>query len=247
MLFYKIIKKTYFSLFLATLLLFTSCTQYANDIDENITITSQITEHLSLEDYVNNHINLTSKLFDIINNEKNVSQDILRESKRYSTSKENIKTLKEAGFKETEIISDLLIKISNNTSKFIQNNPTLTKFSENEIEDTLTIEIDKQLKFNKLAKLAESKYSKSDCQSRFETAKGRCKTNFAIGIAGLAISGFFSFGLGTVVGAGFVSGLAVKCSNDALADYNACYQLLQDEAPIPIDPPKNDSILDITP
>ena len=120
--------------------------------------------------------------------------------------------------------------------------------------DIVATDINKRLKPNKLLKSDENKSVTSACQNRFARAKGRCKTNFAIGVAGLAISGFFSLGIGTIVGAGFVSGLGVKCTSDALSDYNDCVNqtllyvppmTINDTIKAPEYEPNQDSILTI--
>ena len=66
----------------------------------------------------------------------------------------------------------------------------------------------------------------NNCYDKLQRARSRCERNFAIGIAGLAVSAFFTFGWGTVVGSGVMGSILIMCGNDATNDYIEC---LEDE------------------
>ena len=107
------------------------------------------------------------------------------------------------------------MKIQKNTNKFLVNK---NKLNQEDIINLIGNEINSQLNNNTL----NLSRSQSDCYATLQIGSSRCERNFAIGIAGLAISSFFTFGLGTVVGAVAIGTILNLCGNDIMNDYNDC-------------------------
>ncbi|RKE97948.1 hypothetical protein [Ichthyenterobacterium magnum] len=179
---------------------------------------------MSLEKFTEKHIDYTNKLSSILKNEKNVDMNILENSKGVFNDIDELKMfLIESEIEQVEEIANLLLQIHNNTDTFLKNLTFSKSLTENEAIQIITNEIIWQLNL----KLDRSSLMKaSDCQRAYDIAMYRCERNFAIGVAGLAVSAFFTFGLGSVVGATVIAGIAANCGAEALSDYNDCREAL---------------------
>lgn len=94
-------------------------------------------------------------------------------------------------------------------------------YSELKLKEIVNNEIDKQLGINEI--LEKSLDCRGECARRWYKAKKRCDRNYIIGNAAVAISGFFTLGIGTIIGAASVGGVALLCANDARNDADDCY------------------------
>ncbi len=204
------LRKPYFCIFLSSIILFSSCYNSSNDI-----LSSEEINTLAMEKYVEKHISLTNELAGIFAEEKNIDINILSSSPDYFNSIDEFKTfLKDARVVKALEIANLSSEIQNNTDKFLQN---LSIVNKEEINNLISAEINRQINNN----LYLSK-SSDICRDNWLRARERCERNFAIAIAGLAISGFFTLGLGTVIGAGVAGTVLILCGNDAANDLTEC-------------------------
>ncbi|NEV92993.1 biotin transporter BioY [Psychroflexus sp. YR1-1] len=213
----KTLRKSYFTMFLASLVLLISCSQYDDEIiDTN--------EKLSLSNYIEEHLKLTTELMILLESERNIDKESFLKSmsKKSKSISENSKpeeiigTLVNANFQQSNVISELFLKIYYNNLNFINSNPDLKNLNKNEIENMITVEIDK-----KLIQFLSNKSSDS-CKETWVKALSRCKRNAAISMGASLAVGAFTGGTGYLVGF-FVSGVVAGiCASDADADYSEC-------------------------
>lgn len=209
---FKIIKKSSLSFFFISLILLTSCNQYDNEFNPEYNLTN----------YVEKHINLSFELFDILKKEENINLKELEVSLKNKSKEEVHQILKKANFIHHEIIMDLLEKIENNSFLFAKNNQYLNKYKVVDIESLIQQEIIRQLAIFKNNSNMDYKLQKGPCEDAYNTSGDNCNENFAISAAAVGVSGFFSLGIGTLVGGMAAFMLYVKCTSDANHAYYDC-------------------------
>lgn len=191
------------SIFLSFILLITSCSQYNSEFEESY----------SLESYVEKHIEISNRLVSIVKNENSINIEMLKDVETYETFRE---TLINAGFEEYDEIIQLAYQMETNSKKFARTNPYLKNYNINELELLIGEEINEQL-------ILENNIHRSGpCEDVWDAAADACLENFIISAGATIVSGFFSFGIGTVFGGMTAFMLYVKCTSEANRNYYAC-------------------------
>jgi len=199
------------------LILFVSCNQFDNGIiDKGI----NAEKTFAIEKYVEKQIELSTKLFKLIEKE-NINDLYLLDNVKDYDYKDLKNVLKDANIKEYNAISNLLKDIDNTNLNFIENNLDFKKYEKIYLENLIVTEID-----NQLDNITESHYLKNmnmnPCQQARHTGILRCLRNFTIGVAASATSGFFTFGIGAAIGAIATLGMFTLCMSDVHSDYDIC-------------------------
>jgi hypothetical protein len=185
-------RKPYVTCIFALVLLFTSCSQYENQNEEVIDSSLSAKETSSLANYVEEHIKMASKLYELIEYETDINVELLKDSTKNIDFDQLDSVLENANFIEFRKIAGLLKKINANNSQFIESNPD---FDIQKLESIIINELDKML-------VTKSSQTESDsCLDRYKVAKGRCFRNLTIALTIAGGAAFFTAGLGGAFGA----------------------------------------------
>ncbi len=207
----KFLRKPYLSAILVSLIFFASCSQYGSDVE-----VEEVNEFMSLTSYAERHIEITDRLYKILENERNIDINVLLSEIEIDESKVS-ETLAKANFTEFNEISKIFDKLNLIGNVLVESNPYLKNIDENEIERIISKEIDKQVY------LDDSNHELfHSCDRAYEQARDGCGDNYAISLAVVAISGAVSFGVGTAIGAVGATGVLVYCLERARGHYNDC-------------------------
>jgi len=179
----KILRKPYLSIFLSLLVLFVSCSPNQNEI-------SDTSEPLSLANYVEKHLELSSNITTLLKNEKMVNLLVLQTAEDDLTYDQFNEILKKANIKEANAITEFMNEIYLNSVKFVNANPNFNSYNESEIEFIIANEIDMQINNSYLR-------SGDPCHESFQAENKICIENFAITAA---VSVIASSGLGALIG-----------------------------------------------
>lgn len=213
-----ILRKSYLAYFLASLILITSfqsCQNEIEDLDSSFSIKT-------LQEFTIKHVEISENIFNLIKEEKNIDIETFSLSlKKIKTNKELFTVLKKSGISKYEKLLSLFQDLANNTEQFLKTNPQIYNYSELEIEDLITKEIDKAIELNDLSQNTRS------CASQNQAAESRCLRSYAIAMGAATISGAISFGIGTFIGMGAASAILVICLEDANDDYQDCLAGIQ--------------------
>ena len=202
----KIVRKPYLSIIMATLVLFVSCNK---DVDVYST---------KIESTVKKHIQLTHELSILYKKQDTNVISLNQGVKFYKNKKEFRNFLTKFNYKSIDQIILLTEKISNNLNNYLLSENVDSNTNENYITDLISKEIIKQQKNNN----KNFSFKVSNCEGALNKAGKNCDDNYAIGIAAVIVSAFFTFGWGTVIGYAAVNGLMIKCHNDAASAYSDC-------------------------
>lgn len=208
-------RNPYASLFLAFLVLIVSCSEpFVNDNDKINT------EQLS--ETIKEHLLITDEISEIFSEEKNIDFEKLNNFPAYFNSREELSnSLENANFKNEKKFSILIKKVSDNLENFLKSIEDIERYSKTDLENLLSREIKKQfvIKTKNTSKyLLKGGY----CANALREASENCNENYAISMAVVVVSGFISFGWGTVIGYGAANVIMIKCHDDSLSAYRAC-------------------------
>ena len=172
----------------------------------------------TLSGFVSNQLILQAQVKELLVVEKNVDYSMIQSGLQNVKTIEDIHLLyKNANITHGEELISLYKEMSLNAETFIKNNSDFySKYNKEERLEIITKEIDSQLRYD------DGLSSKVDCHTNFVKASNRCMRNYAISMTGVAVSGFFSFGVGTVVGGAVATTMMVACNSDADSDYHDC-------------------------
>lgn len=203
------------SFIMSFLVLFVSCNRFDNELTDN---QLNLNKTSVIKQYVEKQIELSKKLFELIEKENITNLNSLNDVKDYDY-KNLKKTLKNVNIKEFNAISDLLKEIDDTNLNFIENNLDLKKYDKTFLDNLLITEIDKQLE-----DINDNQYLRrmGPCEQARHTSFLRCSRNFTIGVAASATSGLLSFGIGALIGATSTLILFTLCMTDAHSDYDNC-------------------------
>jgi len=207
----KYFRKPIHSLILALLIIFSNCSK-PNNVEE-IDISA-------IEDYVHKHIAITDKMIEIINKDDKSNIEMLSKSPDVFNSIDEFKQfLEKANFSKSSEITNLYVELEENTSNYAK---IFENFNKEDIINVVNIEINRQFDNKNLEVIKLTSAGRDVCGDNFIRARGRCSRNYAIGAAAVTVSGFFTLGVGTVVGLAAVIAAGALCYNDASDDFAAC-------------------------
>ena len=208
----KKLRKSQLSLFMACILLFASCSSPSID-KESI-------EREFLTKVVSKHIEISEEIALKFTNEEELDLNFLFNSPKYFKTSDELKNnLVKAKFKNVEELTFLFKELNENITSFLESINARENYTEEEVQKIISDEINKQFDENNNAFL---NHKQSSCYSNFERAKSRCNRNWYLANAAVAISGFFTLGIGTLVGATAAGSMAILCITDARSDLNEC-------------------------
>ncbi len=207
------------SIFLTCLFLFYSCEK------KDFTIKKAV-----LETTMQNHIVFSDELAEIIKKQKKSVKRVALELNGkdndvsyFSSNKEYREYLEGNGFTNIDKIIHVSNKIRNNIFDFVnhekKNNPNITQ------EEIIT-KFSDELNYQYTSK---NEYSgKSNfCEDQMNKASENCGENYYIQNAAAVVLGFFTFGIGAVVGLALTTAVLVKCHEDASEAYRVCVKYLE--------------------
>lgn len=208
----KTLRKPYFAMFLASLMLFVSCNQ--DSISEDLEIQTQ-----TLDEYFAKHLELTSKMVELKNS---VDYDVigkLSKLQNKSVEASDLKlTLKNENIEISDEIFELQHKIIENT-RILYNNPKYNSLNQDEFLVLIKNEISNQFEKKQifLQKVADP------CLDAFNNANEECLVDFAASAATVGVVGLFTtFGVGTLIGGGIALIRFGECNKSAQADLADC-------------------------
>lgn len=209
----KTLRKPYFSIFLASLMLFISCN--TNTLERTNLNTDE------LKNVVENHIKISQKIASKFKNEDNIDINILSNSPKFFNNANELKaTLKEAKVKNSEELTILFLELQNNLNTFLETIDAKNNYTKDEIEKIIVNEIN--LYLDEIEQNIVSSKVSNSCWDNYFRANARCERNWYIGVASVTISGFFSLGIGTIIGSVTVGTMLLVCENDAQNDRDEC-------------------------
>jgi len=173
----------------------------------------------SLSGYVSDILSIQTEIKSILDNESNANFSMIQSGIENVKTVEDLKLLyRNANVIHVEELISLYTEMSQSSETFIKSNSEFyTNFNEEKRKQIIYNEIDTQLGYNEFSETA-----RTNCHANFTKASGRCMRNYAIAMTGVAVSGFFSFGVGTVVGGAVATTMMIMCNSDADADYHDC-------------------------
>ncbi|WP_046759388.1 hypothetical protein [Kordia jejudonensis] len=215
----KQFRKPYLSIFLVILLLFTSCQpQLISEIDksENIenTFSKNLNQSITIEDFVTNHISIIDSYLTNPNEYANSQISLITELEAYVNYNSLVTELSNNNIDNPEQFANMYLLVQNNTNNFL-NNFNFGKLTPEEIENIILNEISKQLK-----QTYESEHN--TCGYIHLRAIARCERNFYASLAAVAVSTFWSFGVGTAIGVAAAGAIVLTCVSDANSDFRQC-------------------------
>lgn len=217
----KILRKPYLATFLSLLILFVSCTP-SNEFNNELTTLNEV----PLEKTIIKHIQISEKLSFLLEKEKDIDFEILDNmSKKLNNYDDLEKVLIKSNITEYKATSLLLKEMQENMNELVNYYVKKNKLNEEEITKIVTNEIDRLLKGEKTSDGLQTKSDNciEECARRWVIATDRCKRNWYISNGAVAVAGFFSLGIGTLIGATAAGGVALLCQYDANSDRDDCY------------------------
>ncbi len=209
----KNFRKPCFAIVLASLTLFASCSQYDNEAIETPNL-AVLTNNLNLANYLERHLQISAEITILLESENNIDTESLQYAKENLKPEEILGMLEDANIQQSDDISKLFIQMNNNNN-FANSNPHLKNLNYSEIENMISVEIDNQLdQFQRKAS--------GSCRNSWNTSYERCNRNFLTSLAAVGISGFFTLGIGTAIGAGAAILILALCKSDTDEDYMEC-------------------------
>lgn len=212
----KRLRTPYLSLFLSSSLLFSSCKNEMLDETTNLSF-----ETNSIKEIAKKHLDLVNQLKSLHLNH-NSSNALLQQYDDlvFGSYHDFENYLMKKDFHRIDEIVDVTKKIHSNLRNYLGlYNEYSSRESESEIIDIFTNELAHQIEVNN-----ENLLTSRSCESLLRTAQNNCEENYGISVAIVVISGFISFGVGTVIGYAGATALLVKCYNDATKAYLKCKQ-----------------------
>lgn len=200
-------RNPYVSCVLAMLLLFTSCSQFENDIEE-------IDSSLSLKEYVEKHISLTNELYHLLQNQENVNITLFDDLPQNIEFNQLKIIFENANLSNANLATEIIKKIDQNNNNFIKVNSDL-RYSE--IENIVTNEIEYQFLNTELLSSRQP-----TCLEQYHIDKQRCLQNLLLATSVAGIVAVFSAGIGGAVGIAAALTQNLICNGNADNDYNAC-------------------------
>lgn len=204
----KILRKPYLAMFLASLMLFSSCSQYDNEINEE-------SESLNLSNFVEKHLEISTEISKLMINEKRINLSILQQTSHIIKYEQINEMLESVNFEVSNKIALLIQQMHSNSVKFVKSNPQYKNLNKNEIESLITAEIDYLMNKAFLKRAGP-------CKDAFHIAQGRCTRNYAISAGTAAVVGIFTAGFGWLAGAGAALVVFTVCNVNAESDYDDC-------------------------
>lgn len=215
----KIFRKPLFSYILSSLTLIVSCSQYnieekeaevLGNSDNNINLREGT---LNIDKYVENQLIISEGIINLLENENDI--DYILNMPSNLTYNELKSSFDDANIIQSSALADLLKLLQNNSLTFANKNQNLKDLTLTEIELIISQEIENQL--------GSLNYNRAGpCEDAFHTGHSRCARNFAISAGAVAISAFFTFGIGTFIGGSSAMAIYLACQNDVDQDYYNC-------------------------
>ena len=203
----NIFRKPYLSLILAMLVLFTSCNQ--NNLLDKTEIETQ-----TLDEYIDNHIELTSKMLklkDLVDYEV-IDELTSLQSKLIETSDLKF-TLQNQDIVFSNQLYELQLNLIKNT-EILYNNPKYNSLTQQELLNLISNKIINIFENNQVSNL-----NRDPCLIAFNEANNDCLVQFAASAATVGVIGLFtSFGAGSLIG-GYI----------ALVRFGECNERAQEE------------------
>lgn len=202
----KQFRKPYLAILLAFLTLFASCSQYDNESEDTY-------ENIDLSTFVSKHIENSSKIIDLIQQENNVEFNDIMEITNSNVSLEELETkYKALGVKEFNKIAHLTIDLLQNSNNFVKTNSDIDA---SEIENLIITEIDNQLTNS------VSSFKNSNCEKAYQDSMNRCHRNYIITTA-ISAAGMFLGGIAGAVGVLAAAVGLAECERAANDARNEC-------------------------
>ncbi len=202
----KFFRKPHLALLLALLLIFSSCSQYEYD---------NIGTNLNLEDFAERHIDISSKVIALLNEEKNIDIHIIKmipPTDDY-TKQELNKVFEISGIKESTKLVNLFSEMNENAKNYVRSNP----YSDLEIiEESITSVLDKKSNDLNFA------LRHGDCEEERDEAYARCDRNYVISVGVAVVSAFYTFGVGTLLAGVTALLIWADCTDAAWHNYREC-------------------------
>lgn len=220
-------KKLVFSevlLFFTFFLTFNSCSR------DNINESAQV-ENMeeNLTKYAKSHVSISKEIFNLLDKENELNFDNFPYAKLNSTYNEQEFKLALAnmGMIRYNEMYSLLIRLNQNSNKFIANNKQFTLLKPEERNTIITNAIklaiiDNPLKFTPPNTNTNAIFAKLSCREQYIQDREDCAEDSLINMAILSSGCWFGTPAACAVGGVGVLAIAAVCSNRAKRDYAEC-------------------------
>jgi hypothetical protein len=207
----KTLRKPHFAMFLASLMLFVSCSQ--DKLSEDLEIQTQ-----TLDEYFAKHIELTSEMAELKDSVDYDVVDKLTKLQNKSGETSDLEfSLKNENIEISDEIFELQLRIIENT-RILYNNPKYNSLNQEEFLSVIKGEISDQ--FENKQNFSQRTAS---CLGAFNTANRGCLRSFAASAATVGVIGLFtSFGVGSLIGGAIALVRFGECNESAQAVLSAC-------------------------
>lgn len=173
----------------------------------------------TLSGYVTNILATQTEIKSILDSENNANFAMIQSGMQNVKTVEDLELLyRNANVTHIEELISLYESMGNNSEIFINNNPDFySNYTEKNRSELIINEIDIQLGYTE-----GDLQARTNCHNNYVKGNKRCLRNFAITMTGVAVSGFFSFGVSTVVGGAVGTIMLQACVHDTEIDYSDC-------------------------
>lgn len=202
------LRKPYTSFFLTFIILLVSCSKYEDN--------TNLEEALSLTEYAEKHISLTTQLVNYIDSDREAIISVLGTLNDKTSFNELEQILINTSIKDANNIAELMTEIQENTFQFIDSNPEIKNMQQDEIIRIISDEL--ILQNNDLNINSRS----NSCQSAYEAAGDVCEDNYIFSLAVVGVSAFFTFGIGTAIGTVGATIALANCLDNAFHTFIDC-------------------------
>ena len=204
-------RNPYLSSFLAILILFLSCQQPDESIENE-------KQQLTLKEFTGKHLSISKSIVKLFNNEKNIDVDILLNSlDTINDEVELTQILKDSNINNYNELAILFQQLISNSEMFRKANPEFYHLNEKERVSILTKEIETLSNSDSV-----QQKSSSTCAEIRADEESECSAEYAIGMAVATVAGLVSFGWGTVIGFAALQVTVVACVASAQSNYEDC-------------------------
>ena len=211
---FKTLRKPYFAIFFASLVLFTSCNK--DSLSESSEIQTQ-----TLDEYIVKHVELTLKFIELKNSINYDVVDKLTKLQRKSIEPSDLKfAIKNENIDISNDILELEEEIIENT-RILYNNPEYSSLTQKEFLNLIKNSISDEFENPKI--ILQSAKTSNSCLDAFNSANEKCLLEFTLSAGTVGVVGLFTtFGIGTLIGGGVALIRFGECNKNAQAVLEDC-------------------------
>jgi hypothetical protein len=218
----KTLRKPYLSIFLSTLVLFVSCSQYDSvDADKVNADTEPIfrksLKYNTFEEYVSQHISLVEDLNELTDKENNIDMVYLSQSEAITVNYENLNNqIIQANISNHVGVTNVLLNIHDNLLGLYNFNKSNGNLSQKLFFETINAQINTYFDNYELNSKSLS------CAEKRTRGRQRCMVGYSIAAVAIIASTWWTVGIGTGIAIAAATTSLVVCQSFVSSDYEKC-------------------------